>query len=159
MVEILGDSQTLDFFEKTVRDYMVQSLSAADNWWEACIPQEIRADTDARYQRAKKIDDVLNKQDYEITEYLNFDSYEKIILKRDNWKNYFECVFRDETIFRYKMHMLLSLRNDIRHGRKLNRVNQLRLRLHCYDVLSQIYEFYRRDKAEHDAMRAMLGLQ
>ncbi len=38
------------------------------------------------------------------------------------------------------MKVILSLRNDVRHGRNLDHVNSLRLRIHCYDILSQIYE-------------------
>ncbi len=159
MTEKLHDSQVLDYFEVTMKDFIVERLSDTDNWWNACIPPEIREDASQRHQRTKKINDVLNKPDYGIVEYINFDGYEKIISRKDNWRNHFEAVFVDKTVFEYKMRVVLSLRNDIRHGRQLDEINRIRLRLHCYDILSQIYETRKADKDAHNAMIKKLGFK
>lgn len=135
------DSTILNYFESTVRKFIRERLEGiVDNWWNACIPPEIRKDASQRHKQEKKINDILNKPDYGMMEYINFDGYKKIIARRDNWKNYFEEIFRDKRIFEYKMDVILSLRNDVRHGRKLDMRNHYRLRLECYDILSQIYE-------------------
>lgn len=140
MAKYLDDSQLLDYFEKIVKDFIVETISNTNNWWAEYIPQQIREEASQRYQRSKKISNVLNKEDYEIIHYINFDSYEKIISRKDNWRKHFEDIFVEKGIFEYKMQIILSLRNDIRHGRSLNVINKIRLRLHCYDIISQIFE-------------------
>ena len=56
------------------------------------------------------------------------------------------------------MRVILSLRNDVRHGRDLDRINSLRLRLHCYDILSQIYEKDGSLQYDKDGLIANVGL-
>lgn len=157
MVSVSDNSKVLDYFEGIMKDFIVERLSHVKNWWSACVPPEIREDASQRHGRAKKINDVLNKPDYGIVEYLNFDGYEKIISRKDNWRDHFEGVFLDKTIFEYKMRVILSLRNDIRHGRILDEVNSIRLRLHCYDILSQIQETRNSDPGDRQAMMQKLG--
>ena len=152
------DSQVLDYFEVTVKTFIIKRLSDTDNWWNALIPPEIRDDAFNRYMQASNLNDILNKPDYKIEEYLNFDGYEKIMSRRDNWRDYFETVFVEKSVFVYKMHIILSLRNDIRHGRKLDRINRIRLRLHCYDILSQIKESDKQNVCDYNAIAEKLGL-
>ena len=157
MADPADDSDVLDYFERSVKDFIVDRLSHTDDWWNACIPPEMRRDASERHRRASKINDLLNKPDYVAVDYLNFDGYEKIISRRDNWKNRFEAVFLDKRIFKYKMMVLQSLRNDIRHGRQLDEINSTRLRLHCYDILSQVYEARGYSRARRRAMTKKLG--
>lgn len=137
----LDDSQVIDHFEKAMRDFIIGRLSGSgDNWWDARVPPEIRDDASERHRRARKINDVLNKPAYDLVDYINFDGYEKIISRKDNWRDIFEETFLEKSVFEYKMRIVLSLRNDIKHGRAPDPVNSTRLRLHCYDLLSQICE-------------------
>lgn len=154
----MHDSQILDYFEKVMKSFVKQRLSNVDNWFDKCIPPEIREDMSQRYERAKKMDDLLNKPTYDIIEYMNFDGYERIISRRDNWNAYFKDVFLDNYIFAYKMRVMLSLRNDIRHGRQLNTINRVRLRLHCYDILAQVYESGADNADDHNTMIRKLGM-
>ena len=158
MAEPMGDSQILDYFEGAMRGFIVERLSGTDNWWDSCIPPEIREEAARRYAGAKKINDVLNKPDYSMVEYINFDGYGRIITRRDNWRDHFEGVFGDKPIFEHKIRIIGSLRNDIRHGRRPNHINEIRLRLHCYDILAQVYESGRSGADDHDALAAKLGL-
>lgn len=159
MVHTNDNSGVLDYFEGIMKDFIVERLSHVKNWWNACVPPEIREDASQRHGRAKKINDILNKPDYGIVEYLNFDGYEKIISRKDNWKDHFEDVFLDKTIFEYKMRVILSLRNDVRHGRVLDEINSIRLRLHCYDILSQIQETRNSDAHDRQLMVQKLGFR
>ena len=159
MTEIPDNSATLNYFEDTMKNFIVEKLSHIENWWNSCIPQEIRKDASQRHERDKKINDVLNKPNYEVIDYINFDGYEKIILRRDNWRDHFERVFLDKTVFGYKMRVVLSLRNDIRHGRGLDEINNTRLRLHCYDILSQIHESMHDGSYNSDALAEKLGFE
>ena len=159
MVDISNNSAVLNYFESEMKDFIVKRLSHVKNWWNACIPPKIREDASQRYQNDKKVNDILNKPDFVMVDYLNFDGYEKIIARQDNWNTYFEDVFLDKSIFLYKMRVLLSLRNDIRHGRTLDEINSIRLRIHCYDILSQIHETIYPDKYDRNAMLQKLGFQ
>ncbi len=155
----MHDATVVGKFEESLRNFVVERLSNADNWWTACIPQHVRAAADDRFRRAQKANNYLNKPDFDVTDYLNFDDYESIITKKDNWKKHFADVFIDERVFRHKMDTLLSLRNDVMHGRTLNQINKLRLRLHCYDLLSQIHENPKQERRiENDDLLRMLGL-
>lgn len=153
-----SDSQILDYFERIMKDFVIERLSKTDGWVEKCIPPEIREHMTQRHDKAKKIDDLLNKPQYDVIQYINFDAYERIISRKDNWREYFEDIFLDRMIFSYKMQILLSLRNDIRHGRQLNGVNRLRLRLHCYDILAQVHESGMQGTDDHDALFDKLGM-
>ena len=158
MATLLPDSGVLDYFESIMKNFIVDRLSSTKDWWNACIPPEIRSDALERYEFAQKTNDVLNKPTYDKVDYLSFDSYGKIMLRKDNWKNYFEAVFIDKTIFDYKMRIIQSLRNDIRHGRPIDKVNSLRLRIHCYDVLSQIHETGPSEGGQRSILAEKLGL-
>ena len=127
-------------------------------WPVLCIPQEIRNHADKRHEDAKKMSDVLNKPTYEVWHYINFDGYGRIIAKKDNWKSHFESVFIDKQIFEHKMRIILSLRNDVKHGRDLDHINSLRLRIHCYDILSQIYEKDNSLQYDRNSLIANTGL-
>lgn len=56
------------------------------------------------------------------------------------------------------MTVIQSLRNDVRHGRRLDRVNEIRLKLHCYDILSQIYEVEKPKTFSHSRLAKKIGL-
>ena len=56
----------LDYFEETMRDFMVRRLSDTKNWWKACVPQEIRTHAEKRHKDAEKMSDVLNKPVYDV---------------------------------------------------------------------------------------------
>lgn len=152
-----SDSDVLDIFEKLFRDFIVKRLSAIPNWEKKYLPPEIQEAAKTRHAQEKKMADVLNKPDYAILEYINFDAYGKIITRRDTWSEHFESVFKIKNVFTYKMDVIQSLRNDIRHGRRLNHVNRLRLRLHCYDLISQIYE-HQRPNFRRRMLEKKLGL-
>ncbi len=158
MIDELHNLQILDYFEATMKGFIVQRFSGTDRWWDQHIPPEVREDAAQRHAAAKKLNDLLNKPEYDMVEYLNFDGYEKIIARKDNWRSHFEPVFLDKTVFVYKMRVIQSLRNDIRHGRDLDSVNWIRLKLHCYDILAQVYESGYEGADDHDTMIKKLGL-
>jgi len=152
------DSQILDYFEASMKDFIVKSLSGTDDWWGRCVPHQVRSDAQQRCEQARSMNDVLNKLDCGIVEYVNFDGYERIISRRDNWRNHVERIFVVKSVFDYKVRIIQSLRNDVRHGRKLDAVNRIRLRLHCYDILSQVLEAGLLGEAGSDELMAKCGL-
>jgi len=158
MADRTDDSQILDYFEASMKDFIVKSLSGTDDWWDRCVPHRVRDEALQRYEQAKSMNNVLNKPDYGIVEYINFDGYERIISRRDNWREHFERIFVVKSVFDHKIRVIQSLRNDVRHGRKLDGVNRIRLRLHCYDILSQVREAGLLDEADDEALVGRCGL-
>lgn len=135
-----SDSQILDYFEAAMKGLIIRIFSDTEGWWDRRVPHRVREEAAQRHRQASSMNDVLNKPAYGMIDYINFDGYERIIVRRDNWREYFERIFLVKQVFDYKIRVVQSLRNDIRHGRRLDAVNRIRLRLHCYDMLSQIHE-------------------
>lgn len=131
----MDDAAVVSRFEKAIRDFVEARLSASgDNWWASRVPAALRQTAAARHKSTRTLDRVLGKPDRAVADYLGFDAYEKIIARRDNWREVFGPVFHDKQVFQYKMRIILSLRNDVMHHKPLDAVNSLRLRLHCYDI-------------------------
>lgn len=158
VASVLDNSQILDYLESELRGFILRCFSSVENWENACLPPEIRTDAADRLKREQNLANILNKPQYSLMDYVNFDAYMRIIMRRDNWRNHFERVFVARNIFEYKMTVIQSLRNDVRHGRRLNRINEIRLRLHCYDILAQIYEIEKPKTFRHSYLAKKLGL-
>ena len=154
----MSNSDVLDYFEAVIKDVIIKRLATAEGWEKSCIPADVREDATERYERTKRLDNVLNKPERDLIDLINFDAYHRIITRKDNWRSHFEEVFLEREVFSYKMRIIQSLRNDIRHGRKIDRVNEIRVRLHCYDILAQVYEAGGRGEFSHDALAEKLGL-
>lgn len=122
-------------FEKSIREFVVGKLSAAHgDWWASRVPAALRQGAAERHASTRTLDGILGKPDRAEADYLGFDAYEKIVARRDNWREVFGPVFQDKPVFQHKMRIILSLRNDVMHHKPLDRINSLRLRLHCYDI-------------------------
>ena len=122
-------------FEKSIREFVVDRLSSAHgDWWTSRVPATLRQSAAERHASTRTLNGILGKPDRVEADYLGFDAYEKIISRRDNWREVFGPVFQDKPIFQHKMKIILSLRNDVMHHKPLDRINSLRLRLHCYDI-------------------------
>ncbi len=157
VIDELHNLQILDYFEAAIKGFIVERFAGTDKWWDRHVPPEVREEALQRHAAAKKLNDLLNKPEYGPVEYLNFDGYEKIISRKDNWRSHFEPVFLDKTVFVYKMRIIQSLRNDIRHGRDLDPVNWIRLKLHCYDILAQVYESGYGGADDHNTLMKKFG--
>ncbi len=154
----MNNSEVLNYLESTMRDFLINTLSSTKNWEKACIPNDILVDTKERHKKTIHMNNVLNKPNYTIMDFVNFDAYEKIITRKDNWEKYFATTFLLKPIFTYKMDIIRSLRNDVRHGRMLDPINDIRLKLHCYDVLAQIYEADKSKRFQHKRLAKKIGL-
>ena len=157
MARVLDSSQVLDYLESELRGFILRRLEPVENWINVCLPADIRTGAAERLEHEQKMSDVLNKPGYTMMDYVNFDAYMRIIMRRDNWRTYFGDIFVSKSIFEHKMTVIQSLRNDVRHGRRLDHVNEIRLRLHCYDILSQIYEA-EKPSFRRSALARKLGL-
>ena len=131
----MDDAAVVARFEKSIREFVVGRLSAdRADWWASRVPAALRQDAAARHASTMTLNRVLGKPDHAEADNLGFDAYERIIARRDNWREVFEPVFHDKPVFQYKMRIILSLRNDVMHHKPIDRINSFRLRLHCYDI-------------------------
>jgi ArsR family metal-binding transcriptional regulator len=71
-------------------------------------------------------------------QYIDFSDYLKIITKRDNWKNSFNRIFKDEDIITAKLKELEPIRNAARHSRKLTSEQKEKLKVLSKDIVRQI---------------------
>lgn len=131
----MDDTAVVARFEKSIREFVVGRLSAAHgDWWTSRVPAALRQNAASRHASTKALNRVLGKPDHAEADCLGFDAYEKIIARRDNWREIFGPILHDKPVFQHKMRIILSLRNDVMHHKPLDRINSIRLRLHCYDI-------------------------
>ena len=131
----VDDTLVVSRFEKSIKKFVVGCLSNAyDDWWASGVTGAMRQQAEARLDATKTLNKVLGKPDHSRADYLGFDAYGKIIMRRDNWRRVFGPIFHDKPVFQHKMRIILSLRNDVMHNKPLDPINRLRLRLHCYDI-------------------------
>lgn len=135
-------SKLLKEFEKKFRKLIVDVLSRYPNWWKTRIPNDVREGVEEIMSRGSKISKTLDKPEYEEIDFLDFDDYQKIITKQDNWKECFEVIFHDKQDLIHKMNNLRSLRNDLQHNRDIDEKNKARFKIFCDDLFSQIARFY-----------------
>lgn len=71
-------------------------------------------------------------------QYVDFNDYNSIIRRRDNWRDAFKDVFRDEEVISAKLKEIDPIRNAIAHSRELSEEQFKRLELHANDLLRSI---------------------
>jgi hypothetical protein len=75
-----------------------------------------------------------DKEDLHPIHYINFPEYQKIITKRDNWREIFSEYFGDRGIFSAKIQELEPIRNKIAHMRGLSEYEKTRLKMYAIDL-------------------------
>ena len=134
-------SSILKEFEQRFRKLIRDVLSSDENWWDTKVQQDVREAVELRLSKGDKLNKTLDKLEYDKIDFLDFDDYQKIITKQDNWKNYFEKIFASKEDFTYKMNVLRSLRNDLQHNRDIDEKNRNRFKIFCDDLFSLMDEF------------------
>lgn len=113
----------LQFFEQELRKLIVGELSKLTpdsfRWWRQRIPPDVRTNAQTRKQEREKPHPGRVQQNLDVTEYLDFSDYEKIILMKINWDEVFRSIFLRQDIVTVKMGEIRIYRNDIAHMREL----------------------------------------
>ena len=68
---------------------------------------------------------------------MDFADYAKIITRRDNWREIFKKVFKDQEAIIAKLKELEPIRNAVRHGRRLTTEQREKLRVFTRDIIRQ----------------------
>lgn len=117
----------LSELENNVRNCIEERLGRISaNWWTEKVPPDVRQRAEER--RIKEGDSI------RLINYVDFSDYLKIITRRDNWKEVFYAVFRDEGIVTAKLRELEPIRNAIAHNRPLTSEEIEKLKLLAKDI-------------------------
>ncbi len=130
------DYLILQDLENAIRTLLVTKLSAlSPNWWAERVPPDVREAAERRRRQRETTWPWYTGERLDVIEYVDFADYGKIIGRRDNWRDAFECVFHDHEAMRIKLRELEPIRNDIAHNRVLSRAAREKLRLYARDLL------------------------
>ena len=136
------ERSTLRRLEEKLRKCLEGRLSSlTPNWWIERVPPDIRKQAEIRKRKNEKLWPWYGKEDRPLHYYINFSEYQKIIIKKDNWREAFKPIFKDETITSAKLTELEPIRNDIAHNRKLTVRQFEHLKTYAMDLISCIEAF------------------
>ncbi len=117
--------------EGSLRGLIEESLSrVSSNWWNERIPGDVRERAEKRKQQSGT--------SLHPIQYVDFPDYLKIIKRRDNWRDAFLKVFKDEESVSVKLRELEPIRNALAHSRPLPKGSLERLRMNARDTLGLI---------------------
>ena len=116
--------------EKSIRQLISQKLEAdfGANWWEDCVPEQVRNNAQANYQR--EIDSGVTPRSNDEIEYTTFGELSQIV--QGNWPT-FGDTFNSQKAFTKIMASLNILRGPIAHCSPLAADEIVRLRLTLKD--------------------------
>lgn len=129
----------LQKLETSLRKCIEDNLSAvSENWWIESVPNDVREKAARRRKKNEAQWPWSNSQDLLPIHYVDFTDYQKIIMKRNNWREIFKTIFTDNVILSAKLRELEPIRNSIAHSRDINDIELSRLRLHASDIIALI---------------------
>ena len=116
----------LDELENALRDCIKSNLQQlSDKWWVERVPPDVQQKAEERRSKEEVKRDPV--------QYLDFPDYLKIITRRDNWRETFGSIFKDESILAAKLKELEPIRNAVRHTRKLTSEQKEKLKIFARD--------------------------
>lgn len=133
-------------FETELRRAIVDALGAVGaDWWAARVPEDVR--TGAEGLRTREVDAGLLPR-AGLIDYVEFEDYKKIILKRDNWREVFTSIFAQEDFISSRLADLSAIRNVVMHsGRSLTDDEKAKLEMFTREVLNKIRRWRERQAA------------
>jgi hypothetical protein len=112
--------------------------SISKNWWKERVPKDVKDRAESRKNKNEKQYPWHKGKNLPLVFYIDFTDYVKIILRRDNWRDEFQKVFKDKEIISAKLRELEPIRNAIAHFRKLTQTELSKLKLYSEDICSCI---------------------
>lgn len=117
----VGPYDTLMKIESALREVIRSELEAlTPNWWDQRVHPEIRLEAELRKERRERLYPWTDERDLPLVNYLDFNDYARIICKRDNWRESFQRIFKDEEWLRVTLRQLDPIRKDIAHSREVS---------------------------------------
>lgn len=128
-------SETLRNLESLLRRCIERELSKqTPHWWNTMIPVDVRGRAEGRKQRRETVWPWYPTTSTNITDYLDFSDYKKIILQPANWNGSFKAVFSAQSFIESKLDELDPIRHDIAHSRPLSADAGEKLRLYSREI-------------------------
>jgi hypothetical protein len=125
--------------ETQLRLFIEGKLSTKSvKWWSQRVPEDVRTNAEIRKQKNDRQWPWYESYDEPIMAYVDFADYLKIIIRADNWNEFFRDVFREQELISAKFKELNPIRNKIAHSRDLTEQDTRRLRIHAEDILISI---------------------
>jgi hypothetical protein len=110
----------------------------SENWWNERVPKDVKDRAESRKKKNQQQYPWHKSKNLLLVFYIDFADYNKIISRRDNWREAFREVFKDKEIISAKLRELEPIRNAIAHSRELNQSELSKLKLYSKDILSCI---------------------
>ena len=117
--------QILSELEQRLRQVVEQQLEelAGSNWIKQRVPQAVRK----RWLDRQNEDRAVGRSVYAAIQYADFMDLADVILRRDNWREAFQTIFRDQNDIVVSLHRLHPVRKALAHSRPLGRADVLTL--------------------------------
>lgn len=106
----------------------------ASDWWNTCIPRDVRILAESRKKRRETIWSWYPPTSTNNMDYLDFSDYRKIIMLQTNWNQCFKQIFSSLSFIEAKLSELEPIRHDIVHSRKLSLRAIDKLRIYSEDI-------------------------
>ncbi len=133
-----SDYDLLKTLENKLRSCIETQLSTQfPKWWTERIPNDVRNRAEDRKSKNETLWPWSNES-HDLIYFVDFNDYIKIITRRDNWREIFVNIFKDQALIIAKLKELDPIRNAIAHSRPLSATDRMRLKLHAQDLISCI---------------------
>ena len=133
--------------EEKIRKFIEEELSeSTPQWWKQRIPGDVKGDAEDRKQKDEKRKN-WNFEEHSLISYIDFTDYEKIIARKDNWKDIFQDIFHDKDAISAKLKAIEPIRNAISHTRNLDVRETEQLAFYSEEILQSI-SYYLKNKSK-----------
>ena len=133
------DYATIKELEEALRSSISNHLSRISrNWWKERVSDDVRQRAEDRRSQKERREPGLNRLGVTLLHFIDFADYIKIVTRKDNWRDAFKAVFRDEEILRAKLRELEDIRNDVAHSRSLTSLQRRKLQVYVSDLCTSI---------------------
>ena len=136
----IEEYELLRMLENDLRKIIERELSRiSSKWWIERIPPDVRENAERRKSKEEYLWPWLKPSEkYSPIMYINFSEYSKIICLRNNWREVFKDIFKDEDLIKSRLKELEYIRNKIMHFRKLTSREKEKLRIFVKDIRDYI---------------------
>lgn len=125
----------MDLESKLRQIINIKLMEVTNEWWKQRIPPTVYEKWKKRKSDESHI--VPQPKSRDLIDYSDLGDLKDIILRADNWKEKFQSIFKNETIFAGSMALIIPIRNQIAHRDERSLDEQQ------IDVLSSNYRLLR----------------
>ena len=115
-----------------VREHLTRLVGS--NWVKQRVPQDVRK----RWHDRQAEDRAADRPVYDAIEYADFMDLRGIITRRDNWRDAFSAIFRDQDEIGVSLRRLHPVRKALAHSRPLSQTDVLTLASETSWILSRL---------------------